>query len=165
MKKIFFTTLMITSFAVYAQSTREIKVKPHLNLSIFVPELSVEIPAFGGKSTSVRLAVRTIFELTGSRIEEISPGVSCEFRKYFRKEQTSDVFEGGYIQLFGSGLFLDHQDIYLGGAYIGHQNYFGKKEGMFYDLGVGVRYSEEGLSFEESGLFPYLQLKFGFKIL
>lgn len=148
----------------YAQQLYKKKVIPHLSVSLIVPEVSYELP-LNYKSTSLKLSVKPFPESLDNDIS-FYPGLGLEFRKYNKKEFTEGLFEGGYTNLFYTAFLQQSSTSHIYGLMYGHQNYFGKKNSMFYDLGGGLlRLTNDTHGIGNLGIYPGLQIRFGFRIM
>lgn len=156
-----FTAIRTNAQHLFQNQTKPI---PRLSLSLIIPEVAYELP-LNFKSTSLKFSVKPLAE-SYNNTTSFYPILGIELRKYKRKKFTNGVFEGGYFNLFNSTFFQKNSTSNVFGLMYGTQNYFGKNNAMFYDLGGGLLHiPNDEYGIEKTGIYPGLQIRFGFRIM
>jgi len=154
---IFFLLPQIT----FCQNTDFTKKTTHISLSILIPELNTEIPISSKSHSSIRIALKPKIEF---RNVGSPPTAGLEYRYNMRKSSETTFFEGGYAGLFTTVYFDENETLIAPGLVYGTQNYFSKDDLLFYDLGLGAMYLNDGEGIEKTNIYPVIQLRFGIRL-
>lgn len=164
--RLIFTLLIFFLFPqiTFCQDTDFTKKTTHISLSILIPELNTEIPISSKSHSSIRIALKPRIKFGSTGGIDVPPTAGLEYRYYVRKSSETTFFEGGYAGLFTTVYFDENETLIAPGLVYGTQNYCSKDDLLFYDLGLGAMYLNDGEGIEKTNIYPVIQLHFGIRL-